>query len=85
MWSREQEAEYLSLPEVEVVEPGRLERVAQEERAEEEVLERRFQRKVEVQLLDLHHWERPGLMVRVVGAEVLLLPPSLFLAVEPWL
>lgn len=45
-----QEAEYLFLPEVAAVEPGWLERVAQEERAEEEeVLEKRWKRKVKVQ------------------------------------
>jgi len=47
---RVQEAEYLFLPEVAVVEPGWPERVVQEERAEEEeVLERKWKRKVEVQ------------------------------------
>lgn len=43
------EVEYLSLPEVVVVEQGWLEQVAQEERSEEEVvLESRWKRKVEV-------------------------------------
>lgn len=69
------------LPEVAVVEPGWLEQVAQEERAEE-VQERGWKRKAEVQYPDLHHWERPGVTMQVVGAEVLLLP-SLFLAGEP--
>lgn len=50
MWLRVQEAVYLFLPEAAVVEPGWLDWVAQEERAEEEeVQERRWKRKVEVQ------------------------------------
>lgn len=44
------EAEYLFLPEVVVVEPGWLDRAAQEEKAEEEeVPERRWKKKAEVQ------------------------------------
>lgn len=69
-----------------VVEPGWLDRVAQKERAEEEVVsDKTWKRQVEVQKPDLHHWEHPGVTVQVEGVEVLLLLQSLFLAVGPQL
>lgn len=83
MCLRVREAEHLFLPEEAVVEPGWLDRVAQEEKAEEEeVPEKRWKRKVEVQQPDLHHWEHPGITTQVVGAEVLLLLQSLVLVVK---
>lgn len=61
--------------------PGRLDQVAWEEKAEGvEAWERR--QKVEVQWLDLRHWEHPGVAAQVVGVEVLLQLPSPVLAVE---
>lgn len=71
------------------MEPGWLDLVPREERAEEEVeevvLEKRLKKKVEVQEPDLRHWEHPGVTAQVVGAEVLPLLQSLFLAVKPLL
>lgn len=80
---RVQEAEYLCLPEVAVVESGWLNQAAQGERVEEVVQVRRWKEEEKQREPVLQHWERPGVVVQVVGAGVL--PQSLFLAVEPQL